>query len=280
MDVVKRKHLIGLPGSGSAGQLGIAGNGDVLLLSDLAEVIDGNGAALIVPAVEGTAGDVQIQGVAIGGIFGGVGTAEDVQRIGEPCVSGVAIVLRGRVDVLGDGVNGTAGDIDLSHTEGNTAVQCTVGDGQIYLTGHVDGRPLLCGEGTAVNLKVHITGGVVAGQCSILGRDGAAVYHCGAVILRINTVVIGGNDSAAFQREFCTAAVDTNGCIRAGDGSVFAGIRYGEQPQNLNAAVAGNGHCVAAQIQRDVLPFGDGDILGDIGQQSDGIASCGGINSS
>ena len=57
---------------------------------------------------------------------------------------------------------------DLTHTQGDTTVESTVGDRQLALTGHINRRALFCGESTAVDLKIHVAGCVITGQGSIL----------------------------------------------------------------------------------------------------------------
>lgn len=51
-------------------------------LFNLAQIIDGNAAALAVGAVEGAAGDVQIQGVAMLRVVAGIGAADHYRASG------------------------------------------------------------------------------------------------------------------------------------------------------------------------------------------------------
>ena len=254
---------------------GFTGNGDVHGLFNLAQIIDGNAAALAVGAVEGAAGDVQIQGIAMLRVVAGIGAADHIQGIGEPHVAGVGIcgcaadfALR-HIDIgsliSGHGVDGAAGDVYLTHAERNAAIDGAVGDGEVYFAGHINGGAEISSQGAAVDRQVHIAGLIVAGQGSAIpGFNGAAVDHQVSAAAGSKTIVI-GDDLTGFSGAVVFNGQGSGRALRFNNGIVI--VKF-------------CGNCFAVKIQSNLLTR-EVDFLGNGGviHHYNGFAILSGIDS-
>ena len=127
-NITQAQDLIS-PTAGCIGsESSIAGNLDVHGLSNLAKIIDRNCAALTIGAVERAAGDIQVQGVAVGCIITGIRAAKHIESIRKPSIAGNRIETCRAVDVIFRGIDRTTADVDLTHAEGNAAIERAAGD--------------------------------------------------------------------------------------------------------------------------------------------------------
>ena len=263
--------------------------GEVLVLGDvdlIARIIG-----------EGAAGDVDAVRVAHEGDgrgLGGEGAAADgdrgalvqagVGRLGVEDDGGAGHHDAGVADPAGraaGGVELAAGDGDLAGARDDACavrdVEGAAGDVDHVVVGDVDAAgDVALGDDAAVEgagvhgeLVAAAAGRAIGADDGVVdGREGAAVDGSGAGVNEQQRHLL-GLDVAGLKREL--AAGDADAAVVGGlDG---AALDDGLATDVQGVVAGGVGDGLAAQVERDVLACRDGDVLGHVGEQLDGLAS-------